>query len=70
SKFNMRHPKYEWDGMVNHLSMKQTKVSAIGKPSGQPWLYSGNERLRMDGINEYDFNARRYNSALGWLTIL
>ncbi|MDE6019642.1 MAG: hypothetical protein K2H01_01415 [Ruminococcus sp.] len=38
------------------------------EPSGQPWLYSGNERLRMDGINEYDFNARRYNSALGCFT--
>ena len=38
------------------------------EPSGQPWLYSGNERLRMDGINEYDFNARRYNSALGSFT--
>ncbi|MDE6020400.1 MAG: hypothetical protein K2H01_05310 [Ruminococcus sp.] len=38
------------------------------EPEGQPWLYSGNERLRMDGINEYDFNARRYNSALGCFT--
>ncbi|MDE5976321.1 MAG: hypothetical protein K2G69_07215, partial [Muribaculaceae bacterium] len=35
------------------------------EPDGQPWLYGGNERLRLDGINEYDFNARRYNSAEG-----
>lgn len=34
------------------------------EPSGQPYLYSDNERLRLDGLNEYDFHARRLNSSL------
>lgn len=25
------------------------------EPEGQPWLCGANERLRMDGVNEYDF---------------
>lgn len=35
------------------------------EPSGQPFLYGGKERLRVDGLNEYDFNARRLIPALG-----
>lgn len=32
--------------------------------NGVPFLFSGNERLLIDGLNEYDFNARRYRSAI------
>lgn len=31
---------------------------------GMPFLFSGNERLLVDGLNEYDFHARRYNAAI------
>ncbi|MCM1076944.1 MAG: DUF6443 domain-containing protein [Bacteroides sp.] len=31
---------------------------------GNPFTFSGNERLRLDGINEYDFHARRYVASL------
>ena len=34
------------------------------EPSGQPYLYGGKERMRDNGLNEYDFSARRLNSAL------
>ncbi|MDE6298186.1 MAG: RHS repeat-associated core domain-containing protein, partial [Muribaculaceae bacterium] len=55
------------DGSKNVL--QETSYYPYGEPwrepEGQPWLYGGNERLRLDGINEYDFNARRYNSAEG-----
>lgn len=34
------------------------------EPSGQPWLYGGKERMHDNGLNEYDFSARRLNSAL------
>lgn len=27
-------------------------------------MFSGNERLLVDGLNEYDFHARRYNAAI------
>ena len=41
-------------------------------PYGEPWrelkeipfMFSGNERLLVDGLNEYDFHARRYNAAI------
>lgn len=41
-------------------------------PYGEPWrekkgiqfMFSGNERLLIDGLNEYDFHARRYRSAI------
>ena len=41
-------------------------------PYGEPWreptreefLFSGNERVRYDGLNDYDFHARRYNAAV------
>lgn len=41
-------------------------------PYGEPWreikdnpfTFSGNERLLNDGLNEYDFNARRYIAAI------
>ncbi|MDE5874411.1 MAG: hypothetical protein K2H15_02090, partial [Muribaculaceae bacterium] len=55
------------DGSKNLI--QQTDYYPYGEPwrepEGQPWLYGGNEQLRLDGINEYDFNARRYNSAEG-----
>ena len=34
------------------------------EPSGQPWLYSGKQRMRDNGLNEYDFSARRLNFTL------
>ena len=39
------------------------------EPTGQPYLFGDKERLREGGLNEYDFGARRYNSALAlWTT--
>ncbi|MDE7406994.1 MAG: hypothetical protein K2M76_01120, partial [Muribaculaceae bacterium] len=35
------------------------------EPSAQPFLYSGNERLLLNGLREYDFHDRRYNAGLG-----
>ena len=32
--------------------------------SGQPYLYGAKERMRDNGLNEYDFSARRLHSAL------
>ena len=45
-------------------------------PYGEPWreikdnpfTFSGNERLPNDGLNEYDFNARRYYAVMGSFT--
>lgn len=39
------------------------------EPEGQPFLYSGKERVRTGGINEYDFDARMYNSVIGSYTV-
>ncbi len=39
------------------------------EPAGQPYLYGGKERMRDGGLNDYDFSARRLNSALAlWST--
>ncbi|MDE6753512.1 MAG: hypothetical protein K2J82_02755 [Muribaculaceae bacterium] len=56
------------EGMVEQQTDYYPYGEPWREPSGQPWLYGGNERLRMYGVNEYDFNARRYNSALGSFT--
>ncbi len=34
------------------------------EPTGQPYLYGGKERMRDGALNDYDFTARRLNSAL------
>ena len=34
------------------------------EPTGQPWLFGDKERMRDNGLNEYDFSARRLNAAL------
>ena len=55
-------------GVLNQSGVLEQKTDyypygePLMEPSGQPWLYGGNERLRMEGMNEYDFNARRYKS--------
>ena len=38
------------------------------KNSGQPYLYGGKERMRDGSLNDYDFSARRLNSALALWT--
>ena len=38
------------------------------EPSGQPYLYGGKERMRDGSLNDYDFSARRLNSALALWT--
>ncbi|MDE6039988.1 MAG: RHS repeat-associated core domain-containing protein, partial [Muribaculaceae bacterium] len=39
------------------------------EPDGQPYLFSGKERMRDNALNEYDFSARRYVPALAlWTT--
>ena len=48
--------------------VEQTNYYPYGEPwreaTEQPFLYAGNERLRLFGLNEYDFIARRYNPLL------
>ena len=34
------------------------------EPSREDYLFSGNERVRYDGLNDYDFHARRYNASI------
>ena len=38
------------------------------EPAGQPYLYGGKERMRDGSLNDYDFSARRLNSALALWT--
>ena len=57
-------------GSVN--SVPEIEEETNYYPYGEPWreikdnpfTFSGNERLPNDGLNEYDFNARRYYAAL------
>ena len=52
--------------------VEQTNYYPYGEPwreaTEQPFLYAGNERLRLFGLNEYDFIARRYNPLLASFT--
>ncbi len=52
--------------------VEQTNYYPYGEPwreaTEQPFLYAGNERLRLFGLNEYDFLARRYNPILASFT--
>ena len=41
-----------------------TDLRKLIEPSREEFLFSGNERVRYDGINDYDFHARRYNAAI------
>jgi len=49
------------DGIIIQANDYYPYGEPWSEPAGQPFLYSGNERLRVDGLNEYDFNSRRYN---------
>ena len=57
-------------GTVN--SVPEIEEETNYYPYGEPWreikdnpfTFSGNERLLNDGLNEYDFNARRYIAAI------
>lgn len=48
--------------------IEENNCHSYGEPlrekRGMPFLFSGNERLLPDGLNEYDFHARRYNAAI------
>ena len=69
---NYRHT--DWQGNVTMVTNSEGKIAQHtgyypygepwSEPSGQPYLYGGKERIREGGLNEYDFGARRYNSAL------
>ena len=74
---NYRHT--DWQGNVTIVTNSEGKIAQHtgyypygepwSEPSGQPYLYGGKERLREGALNEYDFGARRYNSALAlWTT--
>ena len=76
-KPNYRHT--DWQGNVTIVTNSEGKIAQHtgyypygepwSEPSGQPYLFGGKERLREGALNEYDFGARRYNSALAlWTT--
>ena len=76
-KPNYRHT--DWQGNVTIVTNSEGKIAQHtgyypygepwSEPTGQPYLYGGKERLREGALNEYDFGARRYNSALAlWTT--
>ena len=48
--------------------IEENNCYSYGEPlrekRGMPFLFSGNERLLLDGLNGYDFHARRYNAAI------
>ena len=74
---NYRHT--DWQGNVTIVTNSEGKIAQHtgyypygepwSEPAGQPYLYGGKERMREGALNEYDFGARRYNSALAlWTT--
>ena len=76
-KPNYRHT--DWQGNVTMVTNSEGKIAQHtgyypygepwSEPAGQPYLFGGKERLREGALNEYDFGARRYNSALAlWTT--
>ena len=76
-KPNYRHT--DWQGNVTMVTNSEGKIAQHtgyypygepwSEPAGQPYLFGGKERLREGVLNEYDFGARRYNSALAlWTT--
>ena len=76
-KPNYRHT--DWQGNVTIVTNSEGKIAQHtgyypygepwSEPAGQPYLFGGKERLREGALNEYDFGARRYNSALAlWTT--
>ncbi|MDE6301056.1 MAG: hypothetical protein K2M19_05020 [Muribaculaceae bacterium] len=64
----------DWQGSVTMVTdrygqiVQHTGYYPYGEPwrepEGQPYLFAGKERMRDNGCAEYDFSARRYNSAL------
>ena len=72
-----RHPDFQ--GNITMVTGQDGKIEQhtgyypYGEPwhesAGQPYLYGGKERMRDGGLNDYDFSARRLNSALAlWST--
>ena len=79
SKGNPNYRHTDWQGNVTIVTNSEGKIAQHtgyypygepwSEPAGQPYLYGGKERLREGALNEYDFGARRYNSALAlWTT--
>jgi len=68
---NPHYRHLDWQGSVTMTTDRKGKIEQhtgyypYDEPSGQPYLYGGKERLRDLAINDYDFSARRLNSALG-----
>ncbi|MDE6813026.1 MAG: hypothetical protein K2J28_04220 [Duncaniella sp.] len=75
--FNPDGPHYYiTDHQGNHTAVvdsspkitEENNYYPYGEPwrenNGDPFMFSGNERLLIDGLNDYDFHARRYNSAV------
>ncbi|MBD5266119.1 MAG: hypothetical protein HDS44_04045 [Bacteroides sp.] len=75
--FNPDGPHYYiTDHQGNHTAVVDSSPKITEEnnyyPYGEPWrenngipfMFSGNERLLIDGLNDYDFHARRYNSAV------
>ncbi len=72
-----RHPDFQ--GNITMVTGQEGKIEQHTgyypygepwhEPAGQPYLYGGKERMRDGGLNDYDFSARRLNSALAlWST--
>ena len=75
---NPHYRHSDWQGSVtmvtdeSHSLVQHTGYYPYGEPwrepSGQPYLYGAKERQRDGGLNEYDYSARRLNSALALWT--
>ena len=72
-----RHPDFQGnitmvtdsDGKIEQHTGYYPYGEPWHEPAGQPYLYGGKERMRDGGLNDYDFSARRLNSALAlWST--
>ena len=72
-----RHPDFQGnitmvtgqDGKIEQHTAYYPYGEPWHEPAGQPYLYGGKERMRDGGLNDYDFSARRLNSALAlWST--
>ena len=69
----------DWQGSVTMVTNSSGQIEQHtgyypygepwAEPDGQPYLFSGKERMRDNALNEYDFSARRYIPALAlWTT--
>ena len=69
----------DWQGSVTIVTNSRGQIEQHtgyypygepwAEPDGQPYLFSGKERMRDNALNEYDFSARRYVPALAlWTT--